>query len=600
MKEQAVDTSCAETLDVGTTPSEASMNMPIAMPSSCTTATVQLPSSSVSQPTYTLQDLHNSLKLPSRSWCDQSPQPLTCIKVCKLTSHASSSRQPLVITHCLTVNSDMTFSLFVHNCEVKQNSCSALASIPVELNLDSFATLLSLVDRLRVCAGHPDANYVAMATSRKGVFKSQDGSATATLDNYAPVKLNGEIFAQTVRTVACEMLVAEAKCVSCATYRATLRKLYSRWSVPRADEISDPSSHANERYLNTPEKKAKLDKMKKRAQAAEREVRTLQQKVEQLTEEHGESIDSDLHDDLLGIMHEKTEEIQQAYPEGSFGRLFWEEQLRAATAKDPRQVRWHPVMIRWCLNLKLLSSAAYHAMRSAGFIKLPSERTLRDYTHYFKSQPGFQREVIEELIREAKLDTLPEEQRYCGLIVDEMKVKESLVYDKYTGGVTGFTNVGKINDDLLQLERDCQAETGPAPVATHLLVLMVRGLLFKLNFPFAHFATTGVTADLLFPIVWESIRLLESIGLKVMCITADGASSNRKFFRMHRGPDDASPTYKTRNPFAQEERFIYFICDPPHLIKTSRNCWSHSGWNGTRHMTVSAVHIATCFYNSSI
>ena len=192
---------------------------------------------------------------------------------------------------------------------------------------------------------------------------------------------------------------------------------------------------------------------------------------------------------------------------------------------------------------------------------------------------------------EAKVGTLPEAQTYCGLVLDEMKVKESLVYDKYTGGVTGFTNVGNINADLLQLERDCQGDNGPAPVATHLLVLMVRGLFFKLNFPFAHFATTGVTADLLFPIVWEAIRLIESIGLKVICITADGASPNRKFFRMHRGPDDASPTFKTRNPFAQEERCIYFICDPPHLIKTTRNCWSHSGWNGTRHMTVSVLCI---------
>ena len=42
-----------------------------------------------------------------------------------------------------------------------------------------------------------------------------------------------------------------------------------------------------------------------------------------------------------------------------------------------------------------------------------------------------------------------------------------------------------------------------APVATHLLVLMVRGVFFKLQFPFAHFATKGITTHLVFPIVWE-------------------------------------------------------------------------------------------------
>ena len=107
-------------------------------------------------------------------------------------------------------------------------------------------------------------------------------------------------------------------------------------------------------------------------------------------------MDDALHGDLLNIVQGSSEEIKKMYPEGSFQRLFWEEQLRAARVKDSRQMRWHPLLIRWCLNLKLISSAAYHATRSAGF-KLPSERTLRDYTHYFKSRAGFQIEVNQQL-----------------------------------------------------------------------------------------------------------------------------------------------------------------------------------------------------------
>lgn len=45
--------------------------------------------------------------------------------------------------------------------------------------------------------------------------------------------------------------------------------------------------------------------------------------------------------------------------------------------------------------------------------------------------------------------------------------------------------------------------------------------------------TKGVTADILYPIVWEAVCLLEASGVKVICITADGASPNREFFRMH-------------------------------------------------------------------
>lgn len=103
--------------------------------------------------------------------------------------------------------------------------------------------------------------------------------------------------------------------------------------------------------------------------------------------------------DLLGIMNENSTNIKQAYPEGSFARLFWEEQLKAASVKDARQIRWHPLMIKWCLNLKLISSAAYHTVRTSGFLRLPSERTLRDYTHYFKSQAGFLPDLNEQLKR---------------------------------------------------------------------------------------------------------------------------------------------------------------------------------------------------------
>lgn len=71
------------------------------------------------------------------------------------------------------------------------------------------------------------------------------------------------------------------------------------------------------------------------------------------------------------------------------------------------------------------------------------------------------------------------------------------------------------------------------PVAKQILAVMIRGLFFKLEFSFTHFPTEGITADLMFPLVWEGIRIVESTGLKVIAVTADGAAQIRKFFRMH-------------------------------------------------------------------
>ena len=130
-----------------------------------------------------------------------------------------------------------------------------------------------------------------------------------------------------------------------------------------------------------------------------------------------------------------------------------------------------------------------------------------------------------------------------------------------------------------------QQDTEHPPVASHVLVLMVQGIFFKLQFPYAHFGTEGITADALYPIVWEAIRLLEIDGLKIICVTADGDSANRKFFRMHKTSDPLVP-YKAKNPYAMDGRWLYFIADPPHLIKTVHNCWSHSSESGTQHMQV--------------
>ena len=129
-----------------------------------------------------------------------------------------------------------------------------------------------------------------------------------------------------------------------------------------------------------------------------------------------------------------------------------------------------------------MSSSAYHGARTAGFIKLPSERTLRDYTHYFKSQTGFQREVNEQVLKESKVDQLQENRKYCALFLDEMKVKENLVYDKYTGEIVGFTSLGTVNDELLQLERECQGDSSHPQLAKQVLVLMIRGIFSSWSF----------------------------------------------------------------------------------------------------------------------
>lgn len=90
------------------------------------------------------------------------------------------------------------------------------------------------------------------------------------------------------------------------------------------------------------------------------------------------------------------------------------------------------------------------------------------------------------------------------------------------------------------------------------------------------------------PIFWKAVSYLEQINLKVIAATADGASPNRRFFRMHKllcGESEKNVVYRSINLYATDKRFIYFFADVPHLIKTARNCLSNSGsGRATRYM----------------
>ena len=86
-------------------------------------------------------------------------------------------------------------------------------------------------------------------------------------------------------------------------------------------------------------------------------------------------------------------------------------------------------MIKWCLYLKHLSSIAYETLRESGCIVLPSQRTLRDYTHCVSSTRGFSEGVDIQLAQAAQLDRLDNWEINVALVMDEMYIKEDLVYN---------------------------------------------------------------------------------------------------------------------------------------------------------------------------
>ena len=108
-----------------------------------------------------------------------------------------------------------------------------------------------------------------------------------------------------------------------------------------------------------------------------------------------------------------------------------------------------------------------------------------------------------------------------------MKTQDDLVWDKHTGELIGFVDLGDPDLNYATLKNNNE-------LATHVLVFLVCSIVNPLAYSFVTFATSGITALQLFPIFWKAVTILEvTCNMKVIAAAADGASPNCKFFKMH-------------------------------------------------------------------
>ena len=378
--------------------------------------------------------------------------------------------------------------------------------------------------------------------------------------------------------INCEVLLEgntkPKKCLACKKHRKSLSSIACR---PQKDERTNPSSHTTYTNLHTPEKIERMTRLHPENKKAKLRIVRLEKKIVSATNEDGINLSNTLHDDMIVMANENANTVFSSYSEGTFQRLFWEQQQKASSLQNCRSMKWHPLFIKWCLYLRHLSGKSYELLRNSGCIKLPSQSTLRDYTHYIKTSIGFSTEVDKDLLNVSFLSN--ELNKYVVLVMDEVHIKNDLVYDKHQGCLIGFTNLGETNNSLLKFESALSGdEQYQQPLATSMIVLMVRGLFFKLNYPYAQFACSSLKGDLLFDPVWEAIARLEGLGFCVLALSCDGASPNRRLWSLHSDKKNEM-LYKVPNVFAKDGRHLYFISDPPHLLKTIRNSWSSNNRN---------------------
>ncbi|KAH8025865.1 hypothetical protein HPB51_013464 [Rhipicephalus microplus] len=145
-----------------------------------------------------------------------------------------------------------------------------------------------------------------------------------------------------------------------------------------------------------------------------------------------------------------------------------------------RRPSWSEETTRRCVVLRHLSRRAYEQIRGEMLLKLPCRKTLSNYLGTSSRETGFSKLAEARLRVEAERLTVPLS-RVCSLIVDEMKTREKLQYNKQQDFFVGHANVS------------LEQHGGNLTLANSLLCFLITRLSTSYRIPVAYYFTKGLT-----------------------------------------------------------------------------------------------------------
>lgn len=185
---------------------------------------------------------------------------------------------------------------------------------------------------------------------------------------------------QAVRSPHCRLLTFGKKCVHCLMCEHKLKMTRRKHNKT----MSNTHPKCNNRFLSKDKLAAKVEHYRKRSHLMEKAKNRLAEKFKKVLQ-FSPTVCKEDNEDLIKLLMGALKNID----ESSLVRIFLRAQLQAATRKSCKGFKWHPRIIKWCLCIYKMSSCAYRAIRESGFLTLPSERLLQEFSTTFISEPGF-------------------------------------------------------------------------------------------------------------------------------------------------------------------------------------------------------------------
>lgn len=410
------------------------------------------------------------------------------------------------IERAVVINKNSTVVVSAKGKLVPESSYTFINSDKLNFTtLKDAAPFLHLIESLGICNGFDSRLCPLISTSK-----------------------TAERSGRTWRSKRCAVLSAKALCVQCRKAKKNLQCRQKRRSR-KSKYVPLPSALLRNLRKKTIRATVLREKYK-------RDLLSLKKKLS-----------SDPSNALLSEVLAELPPLQQ---------LAFRTALQSMKAKSSRGVRYDCGWLLSCLLLKISSPRVYSLMSRMKILPLPTSTRLRQIIRGMPCEFGFNKLSLSSI--GAFMKTMKGVQCYGTLVIDEMKVRQAVAFNRQTYKIDGFVNYG---------DGEVSAAT-----ADHALVAMFVPLFHSWVQPIASFATKNAApGHVLAKIVLDAIVQLRKHNAIVVAVISDGASTNKAMWsnfgisgKLH------TANHKVQHP-CEPNQSLYFLCDVPHIVKCIRN-----------------------------
>lgn len=220
----------------------------------------------------------------------------------------------------------------------------------------------------------------------------------------------------------------------------------------------------------------------------------------------------------------------------------------------------------FCLTVHFHSPRAYEYIREKFNRNIPAPRTMRSWFSSIDGSPGLTDVSFDGIEQKAKELEADGKVLICGLIYDEMSIRQASQWNQHKKNYFGHISHG--NEQRQSYDASC------TPLTKNALVLMISGISASFKIPIGYFFINKLNGEEKASILMETMYRLSKTGIKLASVTFDGDPANIKAVQIL-GAD-----FQNDHPFfinPHDETKVYVVLDPPHMLKLGRNTLGNKG-----------------------